>query len=70
MVFVSSLAAIPTHWVASRVRWYFVGQSKQLHAQLEDVALLVVPNMMSLVCGELWCDSYIGHVRGRSSMRV
>ena len=53
MVFVSSLAAIPTHWIASRVRWYFVGQSKQLHAQLEDVALLVAPNMMSLVCGEL-----------------
>ena len=64
MVFVSSLAAILAQCMASVVVLWSVGNARLVPFYLEEWACPSEPNIMSRVCGELYCVSWIGHVSG------
>ena len=60
----SSLTAILTQWMASIVVLQSVGKASPTPFHLEDFACPSEPNIMSRLCGELYCVNCMGQVRG------
>ena len=56
IVCVSSLAAIRAQCMASTVVLRSVGNARPIPFHLEDCACPSEPNIMSRVCGELYCE--------------
>ena len=60
----SSLVAILAQWIASMVVIWSCGCVILAPIHFEDFASLDEPQIMSSLCGELYCVSCVGHVRG------
>ena len=50
--------------MASRVVLWFVGNARPIPLHLEDCTCPRDPNSVFRVCGELYCVSWMGRVRG------
>ena len=59
-----SLASILAQWIAIVVELWSGGWARPFPAHFDDCASPAEPKIMSRLCGELYCVSIVGHVRG------
>lgn len=59
-----SLAAIRAWWIASKVELWLEGWTRPMPSHVVELARPDEPKIMSFLCVELQCSSFMGHVRG------